>query len=135
LWADAICINQADIAERSIQTSKMRTIYQIAESVAVWLGLTYNNAGLAVHFARAPNLCSKDEASQLIRDPENKFDLEMLVTLFRRQYWWRVWVIQEVRQENGSFPRCIRLAKVTHRFQWPERLWSIAALRKFFGLN
>jgi hypothetical protein len=98
MWVDAICINQADIAERSVQTSKMRTIYQNAESVAIWVGLAYNNADLAVQFARALSLCKKEEARCLIRDPESKVKLEFLVALFRRQYWWRIWVIQEVRQ-------------------------------------
>jgi hypothetical protein len=96
VWADAICINQADIAERSIQTSKMRTIYQNAQSVAVWLGLAVNGGDLAMQFARDLNLCNRDEASQLIQNLDNREALEALVTLFRRQYWWRIWVIQEV---------------------------------------
>jgi hypothetical protein len=39
IWVDALCINQEDIPERSIQTSKMRTIYQNAEKVSIWLGM------------------------------------------------------------------------------------------------
>jgi hypothetical protein len=102
LWVDAICINQTDVAERSVQTSRMRTIYQNAESVAVWVGLGASDTELALHFARRLDLCNKDEASQLIRDPKNKSALVALVTLFRRQYWWRIWVIQEVREEKPS---------------------------------
>ncbi|TVY45651.1 Heterokaryon incompatibility protein 6,OR allele [Lachnellula occidentalis] len=37
LWADAICINQQDIDERSRQVQSMRKIYQRASRVLVWL--------------------------------------------------------------------------------------------------
>lgn len=38
LWADQVCINQDDIAERSRQVSLMNAIYKGAEHVLVWLG-------------------------------------------------------------------------------------------------
>lgn len=38
LWADQICINQADVAERSQQVRLMNAIYKGAERVLVWLG-------------------------------------------------------------------------------------------------
>jgi hypothetical protein len=38
LWIDAICINQASVAEKNAQVPKMRTIYSEAETVWVWLG-------------------------------------------------------------------------------------------------
>ena len=39
LWADALCINQDDIAERNQQVSIMAQIYQYCEGVFVWLGI------------------------------------------------------------------------------------------------
>lgn len=36
LWVDALCINQADLAERSAQISQMRQIYQNAQSVCTY---------------------------------------------------------------------------------------------------
>lgn len=39
MWADAICINQADLSERSQQVSLMSTIYAKAERVLAWIGL------------------------------------------------------------------------------------------------
>ncbi|GKT90006.1 heterokaryon incompatibility protein [Colletotrichum tofieldiae] len=39
LWIDAICINQADISERSVQVLQMREIYTRALHVIIWLGL------------------------------------------------------------------------------------------------
>ncbi|PMD30893.1 HET-domain-containing protein [Hyaloscypha variabilis F] len=38
LWVDAICINQADEAERNSQVVQMREVYCKAERVNVWLG-------------------------------------------------------------------------------------------------
>lgn len=38
LWADQICINQADVAERSQQVRLMNAIYKGAQRVLVWLG-------------------------------------------------------------------------------------------------
>ncbi|KAI4179181.1 MAG: hypothetical protein L6R41_007995, partial [Letrouitia leprolyta] len=38
LWADAICIDQSNIAERSSQVTMMGAIYERALSVQIWLG-------------------------------------------------------------------------------------------------
>ncbi|KAI8667550.1 hypothetical protein LRP88_00692 [Fusarium phalaenopsidis] len=37
LWADALCINQSDLEERSAQVQLMRSIYSSADSVLSWL--------------------------------------------------------------------------------------------------
>lgn len=39
LWIDAVCINQANIAERNNQVKRIGLIYRIARQVVVWLGL------------------------------------------------------------------------------------------------
>lgn len=38
LWADAICINQSENAEKSHQVKNMGSIYAMASMVVVWLG-------------------------------------------------------------------------------------------------
>lgn len=38
LWADAICINQKDVQEKSQQVAMMARIYQKARRVLIWLG-------------------------------------------------------------------------------------------------
>jgi hypothetical protein len=39
VWADALCINQEDDDEKSIQIKLMPRIYQSATSTLIWLGL------------------------------------------------------------------------------------------------
>lgn len=43
IWADAICINQDDLAERSAQVLLMREIYHSAADVKIWLGPSNEN--------------------------------------------------------------------------------------------
>lgn len=38
-WADALCINQGDVAEKSIQVGMMGQIYAHTSSVSIWLGI------------------------------------------------------------------------------------------------
>jgi len=38
LWIDSICINQANVAEKSAQVTMMGDIYKKADQVIVWLG-------------------------------------------------------------------------------------------------
>ncbi|CZS91647.1 uncharacterized protein RAG0_02175 [Rhynchosporium agropyri] len=79
MWVDAICINQADIPKRNGQTANRRAIYQYAESVAVFLGMESSRSAGAMRFARDFN---------------------------KRQYWWRIWVIQEVSSAPEATVYC-----------------------------
>lgn len=45
LWVDAICINQASIAERNVQVVSMGDIYRGAKNVLIWLGEATLEAG------------------------------------------------------------------------------------------
>lgn len=38
IWADAVCINQEDLDERSVQVTLMGEIYSVSHQVIVWLG-------------------------------------------------------------------------------------------------
>lgn len=44
IWIDALCINQEDKMEKSIQVALMRDIYRHAEHVKMWLGPAANNS-------------------------------------------------------------------------------------------
>lgn len=95
LWADAVCINQSDNDERSEQTAKMRFIYQRAKAVCVWLGPESEDSHLAWDLIWSLKNHPPAQFPNLFRESElPKF--EALKKLFRRPYWWRMWVVQEV---------------------------------------
>jgi len=50
LWIDALCINQADEAERTHQVSCIGDIYREASSVIVWLGEESASSEIAMDF-------------------------------------------------------------------------------------
>lgn len=72
LWADAVCINQSDLEERSAQVAVMGDIFAQADRVLVWLGpISVNNteplafATLAVPL-EAKSGRSRDELLRLV---------------------------------------------------------------------
>jgi hypothetical protein len=75
-WIDAICINQADVEERSLQVSRMKGIYSQASEVIVWLGGIIE---LGFIFPSTTGLQSDAGRS----------------CFFKNDYWRRVWVVQE----------------------------------------
>lgn len=114
LWIDAVCINQADLAERSAQVRLMAEIYFRASRVVVWLGEAGDNGDVALDDLRAmaaeeaeraggqrvvevPDHDSdhasatsdSDDASATNR--ENARDAAILA-LLRRPWFRRVWV-------------------------------------------
>lgn len=98
LWADAISINQHDPSEKADQVRLMTRIYQKAESVAVWLGPRSGDSDLAMDLI---NEVSKGAAiTQVITKrtpaPFSEQNFAAVVALFDREYWHRLWVVQEV---------------------------------------
>lgn len=103
LWIDAICINQADLDERSQQVQLMRDIYSLAARVIVWLGEEGDNARLALEtiqdlyfkFGRMKNQESKEEALQALNDLAGSPKAVAIVSFFERPWWTRLWTVQE----------------------------------------
>ncbi|KAK0627192.1 heterokaryon incompatibility protein-domain-containing protein [Immersiella caudata] len=91
LWADALCINQQDLEERSSQVKEMARIYANAASVGVWLGPEADGSALAVQLLE--RVAKGQKVSRLL---QNHHQLAALVTLFERPYFARLWVVQEI---------------------------------------
>ena len=98
IWIDAICINQSSNIERSHQVANMKMVYEQATEVVVWLGLTYNESDLAIQLVH--ELYNHRESTEWITErfskPNMKQKLESLVDLLTRDYWWRIWIVQEL---------------------------------------
>ena len=75
IWADAICIDQNNVQERSSQVRLMAFIYSRAQAVVIWLGIQ-----IPIFY---------DES-------RTQFKSEYVELLCSHPYWRRVWIIQEV---------------------------------------
>ena len=109
LWIDAICINQNDIREKTRQIVRMGSIYQSARQVLVWLGEEIGTDSLAFETIKRlydfldhqqdqvvcmdslTFLQEVSTASETVSSP-----LEAMSQLFRRRWFQRLWVVQEV---------------------------------------
>jgi hypothetical protein len=106
VWVDSICINQTNISERNHQLTLMTQIYESASCVIVYLGNCADGSDEAMDLIREIDIPSSydngrhDEISLL------KPDKSMLDALFRRPWFSRVWVLQEVRMARKAVVYC-----------------------------
>ena len=108
LWADRICINQQDIAERSHQVKLMGEIFRSAAVVSISLGDDEEDEEKEIlalirdmvdHFGRVEDMSTWEGRKFILRDsPSRKCErnpFEGLLRLFRKPWFSRTWVIQE----------------------------------------
>lgn len=95
LWIDALCINQLDVNERNHQVTQMGRIYRNAKGVIAWLGASDAASDLA---ARVLNeeLENRLKSGQDVTTAEDNKGLEAIKSLCFREYWERLWIVQEV---------------------------------------
>ncbi|CAK7229387.1 hypothetical protein SCUCBS95973_007205 [Sporothrix curviconia] len=99
-WADALAINQKDKEEVTAQVQMMKKIYSAASSVAIWLGMDFADSELALALIKklSDNTSARNEGilQQLVKSRDHQPAFTALVSLFEREYWRRLWVVQEV---------------------------------------
>lgn len=97
IWIDALCIDQRNVAERNEQVKKMKTIYERAEEVLVWLGPSINTFP-EFQFVRKlyRRRNSIRRVTERIEAPDAPDLLRSLAKLFQRSYWFRMWIVQEL---------------------------------------
>lgn len=94
IWADAICMNQADDEEKSFQVRLMRKIYQRATRVVIWLGDDYEaDCGGSSLFDVISQM--SDCRSQAVPPPEDQGFWIAFGRLFRSPWFCRLWCLQE----------------------------------------
>lgn len=89
IWADAICINQDDLGERSAQVVQMGDIYRGAACVVVWLGGASPDSDLAMDCFE---LMGSDWERHWHLSPEQHTAISGLLN---RSWWRRLWTVQE----------------------------------------
>ncbi|KAI1119264.1 heterokaryon incompatibility protein-domain-containing protein [Nemania sp. NC0429] len=98
VWVDALCIDQQNRDERSSQVQQMAEIYAKAREVAIWLGPSENDSELAIELLQDIAIARDDfrEIADLLFSPSQLRAVGAVVSLFQRDYWKRLWVVQEV---------------------------------------
>ncbi|KAI1281447.1 heterokaryon incompatibility protein-domain-containing protein [Xylaria sp. FL0933] len=98
VWVDALCIDQQNRDERSKQVQLMTEIYAKATLVAIWLGPLENDSHLATELLQDIAIAKNDpeEIAAHLLSPTQLRAIEAVVHLFQRDYWKRLWVVQEV---------------------------------------
>lgn len=92
LWVDALCINQADTAEKSHQITLMKDVYSKAEETCLWLGPADGDSDLAMEtigelYAARTYVLPDDESL-------SEAQIQAINALMGREWWSRIWVVQ-----------------------------------------
>ena len=104
LWIDAICINQADEEEKSMQVARMADIYSKARDVLIWLGKEYNASGTAMEFI--PKILDLEQSDALISKESNRKQWTALADLMKRDWFSRRWVVQVLVLAKNRYLYC-----------------------------
>jgi hypothetical protein len=104
LWVDAICIHQADGEEKSQQVVNMLDIYSKADHVHVWLGRCGENTELAFSFLSAEKENIDSHVTKCSHCLERL--LEGIEDVFRRPWFRRTWVKQEIHAAKQITTHC-----------------------------
>jgi hypothetical protein len=125
LWIDALSINQQDTFERNHQVNMMKLIFSEANGVLVWLGPEENDSSRLLQFimtmpslAYSPDQGPAQKYARYTKRPQKGLQIAMsrpaftiddlfeklfnqqldqaFAALFQRDYWKRLWIVQEV---------------------------------------
>ncbi|KAJ6440201.1 ankyrin and HET domain-containingprotein [Purpureocillium lavendulum] len=128
IWADAICINQDDVDEKSAQVTMMDRIYSDASYVIAWLGPPDEHTEVAIQtLTTLRSHLKKFEGSEI--EPfsgkaKDKYaeagvpyisrrEWIALASLFQRQWFRRAWIVQE-----AILPRALLMYTGTTLVPW-----------------
>ena len=99
LWADAVCINQRNIDERSQQVPLMRTIYHGASQVLIWLG--HQDEDVPVAFKLM------NQIAALWRAEKDKFKYEFVSAEQNEAWGLPAFDSHDVSTFSGHFISCL----------------------------
>jgi hypothetical protein len=118
LWADGICIDQADLQERHAQVRMMGEIYSVAQGVLAWLGHDPGTAQVATSFIREFNRRPEVFINPWRVAPQsnsNRVQWDAIKEMFSQPYFHRVWIIQEL-----SLAKRAQMRYGQHWIDWQE---------------
>nr|OQO20961.1 hypothetical protein B0A51_10238 [Rachicladosporium sp. CCFEE 5018] len=114
LWIDALCIDQGNNVERGLQVHQMHHIFQLADRVIIWLGAAGDDSAHALSSLRylasqaeiilphhallnAPACSEPTLWRGAVALPYEHRTIASLIALLRRQWFRRLWVVQEAK--------------------------------------
>lgn len=117
IWIDAICINQEDNDEKSVQVAMMDRIYRQARSVYVWLGEHddfVRPAAKAIHVlancdpetAQKYSIFNKHAYEELGIEEITRQDWIAIYAFFHRSWFCRAWIAQEIARARRALVCC-----------------------------
>lgn len=132
-WIDALCINQADIKEKSDQVNSMDAIYKHEKNTTtiIWLGDETKYTPRALSIVRRSSPAAKQQLVRLLKTqkfghpdkpsdpaafqsygmpPISEEEWEALNDLFSRSWFQRMWVVQELALSNDAEMICGRFS-------------------------
>ncbi|KAJ2896463.1 uncharacterized protein MKZ38_005551 [Zalerion maritima] len=147
VWADAVCINQSDISERSSQVAIMNLIYSSADKVLICLGSPSHDhddsepgsselaaEGVATLLGSMSCILDRPEAQdseaqrQIMRQVNDDVRCRHLGALSAHPWFTRSWVVQEVGlardprilwgQQEFSYRLFIRAKTLLFSWEW-----------------
>ncbi|KAG5759431.1 hypothetical protein H9Q72_012440 [Fusarium xylarioides] len=112
IWTDAVCINQEDPAEKTVQVARMDEIYSAGEKVFIWLGRKHTERTSAMSILKAwpafpedPNRADIQFHGKKYTTAKGFFDATStgseliswlsLLRMVSESWWSRVWTVQE----------------------------------------
>jgi hypothetical protein len=104
MWIDAVCINQKHDQERTEQVGIMKDIYAKASRVVIWLGKETSEDKAAFSILnRFKEIFAKNGLYDIGPYPDQSLGFPSfydpqwlaLVRLFQREWFQRIWVVQE----------------------------------------
>ena len=126
LWADALCINQKDEAEKEMQIQQMDRIYANSSPVLVWLGAYHGISDAQIFDGQSPaSSCSPSSAET--RGCKHKQEIQAAFRLIRALSGWRLMVPRQIYALDmdlvyrEGLPGFLRLSNRG----WWKRLWVV----------
>lgn len=130
VWADALCIDQSNVEERNEQVRMMPSIYENAESVAIWLGPLQSGDLTAQKFLF--DLSASHKPLGVLQDV-SKETLIAVASLFSRAYWSRLWVVQEIYNAKSVLVYYGHLIDLWSTFQDASTLFQSEEGKRILG--
>ncbi|CAF9931984.1 hypothetical protein IMSHALPRED_008767 [Imshaugia aleurites] len=102
VWIDAVCIDQGNKVEVDSCVKRMKDIYRQAANVVVWLGEAAKGSDEAIDFINAVSVSRNLGSESLLACLREAFAIygitiwDSLSNLIMRDYWSRLWIIQEL---------------------------------------